>query len=347
MNGVLAHCCAMEDRHRRSGDPPTAFISWAHESEDWQASVATFASTVRNFGIDADVDLWHQHRSGLDWTTYGIRSIEESEFVLIVASAAYKKRWQSTESRGEGAGVAREANALKALFDEDQQAFRHKVKVILLAPATVDDIPTELRATAQRFEIKTMDEAEFEDLLRTLTNRPAYVRPPVGRLPPLPPKSVGAGPRAGVSYDAVANAIAELPEREKLVMALTYYERLTGEDIAEILGIAPTEVSRLAQTASSRLGATVIADLASDIWPDRGQYTPTAHIALLRDGPRKGERIEIKPGQTAIAITESFDFDQGQANVIDHYFYEEPHERDPDTAVFTFSHQEHRVTTSG
>jgi SEFIR domain len=224
----------MEDRHHEAQRriAPKAFVSWAHDDEAWQSTVATFAFAARELGIDADIDLWHLHEPNMDWTTYGPQAIQEGDFVLIPVNSAYRRRWEGVEERGKGAGAAREANTLKALFDDDQLMFRRKVKLIVLPGATTDDIPVELKAVVQRFEIETFDESGFEDLLRTLTNRPAFVPPPVGSLPLLPPKSVGAGPRTDTKY-AMADTILTLPEREKLAVALTYYERLTRDEIAE------------------------------------------------------------------------------------------------------------------
>jgi len=45
--------------------------------------------------------------------------------------------------------------------------------------------------------------------------------------------------------DRVADAIARLPEREKLVIALYYYENLTLREIGEVLGVTESRVSQL------------------------------------------------------------------------------------------------------
>src|SRR5215207_6170778 len=45
--------------------------------------------------------------------------------------------------------------------------------------------------------------------------------------------------------DRVAEAIARLPEREKLVIALYYYENLTLREIGEVLGVTESRVSQL------------------------------------------------------------------------------------------------------
>ena len=53
--------------------------------------------------------------------------------------------------------------------------------------------------------------------------------------------------------DRVADAIARLPEREKLVIALYYYENLTLREIGEVLGVTESRVSQLHTKAILRL----------------------------------------------------------------------------------------------
>ncbi|CAB4939506.1 unannotated protein [freshwater metagenome] len=55
--------------------------------------------------------------------------------------------------------------------------------------------------------------------------------------------------------DRVADAIARLPEREKLVIALYYYENLTLREIGEVLGVTESRVSQLHTKAVLRLRA--------------------------------------------------------------------------------------------
>ena len=62
--------------------------------------------------------------------------------------------------------------------------------------------------------------------------------------------------------EALADAIARLPEREKLVVTLYYYEELTLREIGEVLGVTESRVSQLHTKAILRLkarlaGATV------------------------------------------------------------------------------------------
>jgi RNA polymerase sigma factor FliA len=64
-------------------------------------------------------------------------------------------------------------------------------------------------------------------------------------------------PQAALSQtevkEAIADAIARLPEREKLVVTLYYYEDLTLREIGEVLGVTESRVSQLHTKAVLRL----------------------------------------------------------------------------------------------
>jgi RNA polymerase sigma factor FliA len=58
--------------------------------------------------------------------------------------------------------------------------------------------------------------------------------------------------------DRVADAIARLPEREKLVVALYYYENLTLREIGEVLGVTESRISQLHTKAVLRLRSRLL-----------------------------------------------------------------------------------------
>jgi RNA polymerase sigma factor for flagellar operon FliA len=70
-----------------------------------------------------------------------------------------------------------------------------------------------------------------------------------------------AGPDPEISLEttelkeALGEAIARLPEREKLVVTLYYYEELTLREIGEVLGVTESRVSQLHTKAVLRLKA--------------------------------------------------------------------------------------------
>ncbi|MGI8512611.1 MAG: RNA polymerase sigma factor WhiG [Solirubrobacteraceae bacterium] len=64
--------------------------------------------------------------------------------------------------------------------------------------------------------------------------------------------------------DRVADAIARLPEREKLVIALYYYENLTLREIGEVLGVTESRISQLHTKAVLRLRSSMSAESFED-----------------------------------------------------------------------------------
>jgi RNA polymerase sigma factor FliA len=80
----------------------------------------------------------------------------------------------------------------------------------------------------------------------------------------------------------LADAIQELPERERLVMTLYYYEEMTMREIGMALGVVESRVSQIHASAVLHL-RSALSELAS-----RGQSLPR----LRRSGGKAPERIE-------------------------------------------------------
>src|ERR671936_784502 len=64
--------------------------------------------------------------------------------------------------------------------------------------------------------------------------------------------------------DRLADAIESLPERERLVVALYYYENLTLREIGEVLGVTESRVSQLHTKAVLRLKARLQSEAGDD-----------------------------------------------------------------------------------
>jgi RNA polymerase sigma factor for flagellar operon FliA len=62
--------------------------------------------------------------------------------------------------------------------------------------------------------------------------------------------------------EAIGEAISRLPEREKLVVTLYYYEELTLREIGEVLGVTESRVSQLHTKAILRLKARLAGAVA-------------------------------------------------------------------------------------
>src|SRR6266511_1698399 len=51
--------------------------------------------------------------------------------------------------------------------------------------------------------------------------------------------------RASLTPEAIGNAIGELPDDEKLVTTLLYYEDLTIDEVAEVLGVSTAQADQI------------------------------------------------------------------------------------------------------
>mgnify|MGYP001205379158 CR=1 FL=1 len=63
--------------------------------------------------------------------------------------------------------------------------------------------------------------------------------------------------------EELARAVAQLPERERLVISLYYVERLTMREIAAVLEVSETRVSQLHAQAVKRLRRALMRDAAA------------------------------------------------------------------------------------
>ena len=66
-----------------------------------------------------------------------------------------------------------------------------------------------------------------------------------------------------LAREALSEAIRRLPERERLVIALYYYEELTLREIGEVLGVTESRVSQLHTKAILRLKARLAGTAAA------------------------------------------------------------------------------------
>ena len=102
--------------------------------------------------------------------------------------------------------------------------------------------------------------------------------------------------------EALAEAISRLPEREKLVVTLYYYEELTLREIGEVLGVTESRVSQLHTKAILRLKVapaggssapaptgTAVASLAGR-YRIRGDTMPPSHVREERGVMSTGAR---------------------------------------------------------
>ena len=66
---------------------------------------------------------------------------------------------------------------------------------------------------------------------------------------------VDSGLLHAAQVDAVATALARLPDRERELLRMKYYEELSDREIAAILGLSPSSIRTYMMRARKKLGA--------------------------------------------------------------------------------------------
>lgn len=174
---------------------PKVFVSYAHESPEHKAQTLAFATSLREAGIEAVLDLWSAD-ARQDWYAWAIREMTDADFVLVVASERYRATGDGTGPNTEHRGVQSEAALLRELVYADRARWLPKILPVLLPGHTVDQIPLFLQPhTASRFPVTSFDPAGAEELLRVILRQPGHIAPEVSteRLV-LPPHAGGADP---------------------------------------------------------------------------------------------------------------------------------------------------------
>ena len=94
-----------------SDQPRRVFISYSHDSEEHEERVLELANRLRSEGIDAWIDLFEPHPPQ-GWPRWMQERIEWADFVVLVCTETYRRRFEGKEMPGVGRGVSWEGRLL-------------------------------------------------------------------------------------------------------------------------------------------------------------------------------------------------------------------------------------------
>lgn len=166
------------------------FISYAQAADNSadMALVQRFWEFLRSCGVDARLDL-AAAQERRDWALWMGDEIRAADFVVIIASRAYRERAEGRSGPDVGRGVQWEARLIRDAFYADQSRMGRFVPVVLPGE-TVDGVPDFLApATSTVYFVSSFTVAGADELLRFLTGQPAVVEPELGPVPALKPRS--------------------------------------------------------------------------------------------------------------------------------------------------------------
>jgi len=160
------------------GAAPKVFISYSHDSPEHMDRVLVLADRLRADGVDAQLDQY-EVAPEKGWPRWMLDEVEAADFVLVVCTEVYERRFRGKTPTKEGRGVKWEGAILtQELYDAGSTNRRF---IPLLFPESGEDsIPMPLRSSTW-YPLGDAD-GGYEALYRHLTNQPAVRKPELGKL---------------------------------------------------------------------------------------------------------------------------------------------------------------------
>lgn len=152
--------------------PITVFISYTHDSPEHSARVLDLANNLRTTGFDCDIDRYHANQ---DWPAWMERKIRESDFVLVVCTPVYLRRWEDDEAPGTGLGAQWESLLTRQhLYFAPGQ--NHRFVPTLFEHKCITSIPMPLTNVTR---VVLADDSGFDHLRCRLLNIPPAKKAPL------------------------------------------------------------------------------------------------------------------------------------------------------------------------
>ena len=162
-------------------DPVKIFISYSHDSPEHRKSVLNLSDRLRTQNIDAYVDQYTEHKPPKSWPVWMQHRIEEADYVLIVCTDTYKRRFESKERKGVGKGAKWEGAIITLeMYHEERDSDDEESRFIPIVLSSTDNacIPRILGGTTC-YDLSLPD--GFPAVLKRLKGIPTAKMPPLGQ----------------------------------------------------------------------------------------------------------------------------------------------------------------------
>jgi hypothetical protein len=161
------------DEGRAPIDILVVFISYAHASAAHRRDVERLAELLLAEGIDVVLDAWVDRTRRL-WPDWARRQIDQSDYVLAIASPAYKAAAHGDVGPDEHRGAQSETLLLQERLQENRPAWRRRILPVVLPGARVTDIPTFLHPNIEsHYRVVSLDADGIAGLVDAMRERSA------------------------------------------------------------------------------------------------------------------------------------------------------------------------------
>ncbi|MEX1363781.1 MAG: tetratricopeptide repeat protein [Nannocystaceae bacterium] len=142
---------------------PRVLVSYSHDSDEHRARVRALVDRLRGDGVDARVDLDHTSEPEGGWPKWCDDQIDAADYVLVVCTPTYRRRFEAREALGQGRGVTWESRRLLDGLLYDGQDRNYRIVPVLLTEDGADAVPMRVRRT-RRYRVRT----HYDELLTLL-----------------------------------------------------------------------------------------------------------------------------------------------------------------------------------
>jgi len=155
------------------------FISYSHDSEKHRKFVRGISDRLRHEGLDCQIDQYINGFPPEGWPRWMEKQIENADFVLLVCTSSYLKRYRGEEREG-GRGATFEGVVISQTLYEH---YYQNTKFIPVIPVdgSLDHVPLPLKG----YTCYTLP-GDYDQLYRVLTEQAEYIAPPIGSMRVMP-----------------------------------------------------------------------------------------------------------------------------------------------------------------
>ena len=186
---------------------PKVFISYSHDSDDHKQTVLELSDRLRDEGIDCFIDQYVNGAPPEGWQRWMEEQIEAANFVLVVCTEIYLRRFKGKDRLG-GRGVNFEGALISQVLYDD---FQQNTKFYPLIPdqGSIDYVPLILKSgSTYKFN------EEYVSLYRVLTDQPRAIAKPLGKLRHYPSEQTSV---QAAKMTAQIDRATELKQQPELV----------------------------------------------------------------------------------------------------------------------------------
>jgi len=181
--------------------PHSIFISYSHDSDAHREFVRGIADRLRADGLNCLIDQYINGFPPEGWQRWMETQVEQADFVLLVCTETYLKRYRGQDSDG-GRGVNFEGVVIsQTLYDH----YYRNTKFIPVIPemGSLDNVPLPLKG----FSTYVLPQ-DYTQLYRVLTDQPATPAPELGA-------KIKLGVESASHYTPMQSVFNEAPKRAK------------------------------------------------------------------------------------------------------------------------------------